>query len=100
MARSTVYNADLVTPEDWARVEPQNIQLLEEFVNYLVASDKSPQTVKQYEAWLKVFFVWNLRRNNNKFFVDMKKREFMNFFGDGRLKYGWSPKDYRQCVRF
>lgn len=91
MARSTVYNADLVTPEDWARVEPQNIQLLEEFVNYLVASDKSPQTVKQYEAWLKVFFVWNLRRNNNKFFVDMKKREFMNFFGDGRLKYGWSP---------
>ena len=53
MARSTVYNADLVTPEDWARVEPQNIQLLEEFINYLVASDKSPQTVKQYEAWLK-----------------------------------------------
>ena len=91
MARSTVYNADLVTPEDWARVELQNKQLIEEFINYLVASDKSPQTIKQYEAWLKVFFVWNLRKNNNKFFIDMKKREFMNFFGDGRLKYGWSP---------
>lgn len=91
MARSTVYNSDLVTPEDWAEVEPKNKQLLEEFINYLVASDKSPQTIKQYEAWLRVFFVWNLRRNNNKFFVDMKKREFMNFFGDGRLKYNWSP---------
>ena len=46
MARSTVYNADLVTPEDWARVEPQNIQLLEEFVNYLVADDDDTKEVR------------------------------------------------------
>ena len=91
MARSTVYNADLVTPEDWAKVEPKNIELLEDFINYCVSVDRSPQTIKQYEAQLKIFFVWNLKYNKNKFFVDLKKRELMNFFGSGRLKYGWSP---------
>ena len=89
MKRSTVYNDDLTIR--WDEVNNKNKKLLKEFINYCVANDKSPQTCKQYEAQLKVFFCWNLNENDNKFFIDVKKRDFVNFFGWGRAEMGWSP---------
>lgn len=88
MARKTVYNDDL--SREWQIVNPKNQKLLKEFIRYCVANNKSPQTCNQYEAQLKIFFCWNYRENNDKFFVDIKKRELVNFFGWGR-EIGWSP---------
>lgn len=88
MARTTVYNEDL--SKEWQIVNPKNQKLLKEFIRYCVANDKSPQTCNQYESQLKIFFCWNYRENDDKFFVDIKKRELVNFFGWGR-QIGWSP---------
>lgn len=88
MARTTVYNEDL--SKEWQVVNKENQKLLKEFIRYCVANNKSPQTCNQYESQLKIFFCWNYKENNDKFFIDIKKRELVNFFGWGR-EIGWSP---------
>lgn len=90
MGRTTVYNEGLTSEKEWQEVNDKNKKLLKEFIRYCVANDKSPKTCEQYEAQLKIFFCWNLRENDNKFFIDVKKRELVNFFGWGR-EVGWSP---------
>ena len=79
MGRTTTYN-NIVSEELWNRVNEENKILLKDFIDYKRSSDKSPNTLYQYESIIKLFFVWNLQNNNNKFFVDMKKREFIRFF--------------------
>ena len=78
--RSTVYHS-LVTPEKWDKVNNKNKNLITEFTDYLRSANKSPATIKQYEAQLRTFFVFVLERCENKFFVDLKKREFVKYFG-------------------
>lgn len=79
MARTTVYNNNLTA--SWDEVSEDNQRLVKDFIKYCKANDKSPQTVKQYEEWLKVFFCWNLAENDDKFFVDLRKRDFVYYFG-------------------
>lgn len=79
MPRSTVYNDNLVTPEKWERVNEQNKELLNDFIQYCRASDKSEKTCKQYESQLKIIMVWLSEKDNNKFFVDVKKRDWVKF---------------------
>ena len=79
MGRTTIYNS-IVSDELWGNVNNENKILLNDFIDYKRSSDKSPNTLYQYESIIKLFFVWNLQNNNNKFFVDMKKREFIRFF--------------------
>lgn len=79
MGRSTVYNDGLVTDEKWEHVSKQNKDLLKDFLDYLRASDKSPQTRYQYEQQLKIFFCYLYERCDNKFFVDLKKRDLIKF---------------------
>lgn len=78
--RSTVYHT-LVTPEKWEKINEKNKSLIDEFTDYLRSANKSPATIKQYEAQLRTFFVFVLERCENKFFVDLKKREFVKYFG-------------------
>ena len=77
--RSTVYNDGLVTEEKWEHVSKQNKNLLKDFLDYLKASDKSPQTRYQYEQQLKIFFCYLSENCDNKFFVDLKKRDLIKF---------------------
>lgn len=77
--RTTVYNAGLT--DNWDSVSKENKGLVDEFIEYLVSVNKSPQTIHQYHEQLKVFFCWNEKHNQNKFFVDLKKRELIKFFG-------------------
>lgn len=79
MARSTVYNDGLVTAEKWERVSKENKSLLKDFLDYLKATDKSPQTRYQYERQLKIFFCYVEEELNNKFFVDLKKKDLIKF---------------------
>jgi integrase len=88
MARTTVYNDDL--SQEWQLVNKENQKLVKEFIRYCTANNKSPQTCNQYEAQLKIFFCWNYKENDDKFFVNIKKRELISFFGWGN-EIGWSP---------
>jgi len=89
MGRGTVYN-NLYTPEIWANVNPENKALLDDFVAYKRTSDKSPQTIEQYYQMIRLFFCWNYTYNNNKFFVDLKKRDLVRFFSYAVEVMGWS----------
>lgn len=79
MGRKTVYNANLTA--DYDKVSKQNQRFVKDYMNYLSSNDKSPQTKKQYLEWLKVFFSWNYRENDDKLFTELKKRDFVNYFG-------------------
>lgn len=89
--RTTVYNAGLVTPEKWAAVCQDNKELLEGFLEYLDSSNKSPQTIKQYEAQLKIVFVYISEQCGNKNFTELKKRELVKFAGWLQNDLGASP---------
>lgn len=79
MARSTVYNDGLVTEEKWERVSKKNKDLLKDFLDYCKASNKSPATRYQYEQQLKIFLCYLCDNCDNKFFVDLKKRDLIKF---------------------
>lgn len=78
--RTTVYH-EIVTQEKWDKVNEKNKKLIVEFVDYLQSANKSPMTIKQYESQLRTFFVFVLERCENKFFVDLKKRDLIKYFG-------------------
>ena len=78
MPRKTKYNK-ITTPEKLAQVNPENIQLKDDFANYLSSIQRAPQTISQYMYDLNIFFVWNLEHNNNKSFVDVTKRNIVAF---------------------
>ena len=66
--RSTVYN-NIVTPEKLSQVNPENIQLGKDFLEYLSSVDRSKTTIDAYANDLKIFWVWLLENCNNKFFT-------------------------------
>lgn len=80
MPRKTRYHKNLVTKEKLENVLRDNLLLLEGFLRYCEASDKSRQTVYQYKKQLEMFFVWNAYSNGNIFFTEIKKKNFVSFF--------------------
>lgn len=72
--RTTVYNNELTDKERLDKVNEDNKQLEEDFLEYLSSTDKSKGTIKQYKANLHIFWVWCLEKNKNKFFVDITKK--------------------------
>lgn len=79
MGRTTVYNDNLT--QDYDKVSEKNKKLVKDFLKYCRSIDRSPQTIHQYEEWLKVFFCWNYAENEDQFFIDLKKRDFVYYFG-------------------
>ena len=92
--RTTVYN-DITSEEKMKQVNPENLQLENDFIEYLESVDRAKSTIKQYRAILHVFWCWNLGFNNNKFFVDLTKREIAKFQNHGLNVWGWSPRRVR-----
>jgi integrase len=78
MGRKTQQN-DITSPELLEKVSDENKQLVQEFKDYLVSIDRSPTTLEGYSNDLDIFMVWNLLNNNNKFFVNLTKREITKF---------------------
>ena len=89
MGRSTVYN--LITSDDnLKKINKKNIELMNDFLDYLVSIDRSPTTIKGYKNDLEIFFCWNLENNDNKYFVDLTKREIAKFQKYALSDWGWS----------
>ena len=91
--RTTVYN-NITSEEKLEKVNKENIQLENDFIEYLESIDRAKGTIKQYRANLHVFWCWNLENNNNKFFVDLTKREISKFQNHALNKWGWNGKGY------
>lgn len=92
--RTTVYN-EITSPEKMAQVNEDNIRLEEDFLDYLVSTDKATSTITQYRAVLHVFWCWNLENNKNKDFFELTKRDITKFQNNAINTWGWSPRRLR-----
>lgn len=78
MSRKTKMNI-LTSEELIKQVNPDNIRLKNDFLSYLQSVQRSSKTIYGYENDLDIFFVWNLQFNNNKFFINISKRDVVSF---------------------
>ena len=92
--RKTVYNS-ITSDEKLRQVNPENLTLENDFLDYLASIDRSKGTITQYRANLHVFWCWNLEFNKNKFFVDLTKREIAKFQNHAINVWKWSPRRIR-----
>lgn len=76
MARETKHNK-LGIDDKRPLFNKDNVQLLEEFVVYLQSIGRSELSIKGYINDIEMFFVYNLEKNKNKFFVDLTKKDIM-----------------------
>lgn len=79
MARKTKFNRGLTSPEMLAQVNKDNMQLKEDFLQYLHSIKRSPLTINGYSNDLDIFFCWVLRYADNKPFAKISKRELVRF---------------------
>ena len=85
----------ITSPELIEKINPENKRLVDRFFkNY--RTKRSAKSADSYKSNYNIFFVWNLLYNNNKFFVDIKKLEMMDFFDFGSANLKWSPNRYSQ----
>ena len=78
MGRKTKHNS-ITNDELLAQVNPDNIRLVSDFLSYLKSTKKSPTTITVYKNDLDIAWVWCLKNNNNKFFVNWSKRDVVAF---------------------
>lgn len=80
MPRKTKQNK-ITTPELLEKINPENKRLMEDYLTYLQSIQRSKQTIQGYRNDLEIFFVWDLEHANNKFFVDITKRDLVAYQG-------------------
>jgi len=78
MGRNTQYNKQ-TCDDDTKNINPENLELMKDFLDYLKSVDRSSTTIHGYENDLLIFFTYNYKNNHNKFFVDLSKREVMKY---------------------
>ena len=78
MPRKTKMNS-ITTPELLSQVNPQNINLLNDFVDYLHSVQRSEETIKGYINDIQIAWVWSLKYNNNMFYCDWTKRQIVRY---------------------
>lgn len=93
--RSTVYNS-IVTDEKLAQCNKENIQLGNDFLEYLASIDRAKTTRDAYANDLSIFWVFCLEQLGNKFFVDLSKRDIAKFQNHCMNEWGWSPARVRR----
>lgn len=69
----------LTSPEEIEKISKENQRLVKDFLDYLASVGRSDTTCYSYKNDLDIFFVWNYANNDNKFFVDLTKRDVMRF---------------------
>lgn len=78
MARKTKQNKN-TSPELLKQVNPENLRLLEDFLNYLTSINRAEGTIKGYCNDIEGFFVYCLQNLGNKFYVDLSKRDIVAY---------------------
>ena len=93
--RSTVYNAGLTSPEKIAGINKKNITLLNDFIDYLRSVARSETTIKNYRSDLLIFFCWCEEFLDNKYFINLTKRELSRFQSYVLNELKWSSNRVR-----
>ena len=78
MGRKTKQNK-ITSPELIAQINPKNIRLMNDFLEYLRSVGKAESTVKAYTSDLYIFFVWVLQNADNKYFPEVSKRDIVSY---------------------
>lgn len=78
MGRKTV-KACFATAEEVKKINPENLDLIEQFIEYYEATDHSEKSVKVTRSNLNIFFVWLMKNRKNKDFCEIKKRDILSF---------------------
>lgn len=95
MSRKIQHN-NIVTDELLAQCNKENIELGNDFLDYLRSIDRSPTTINAYRRDLFVFWVYLLQHCDNKFFVDLSKRDIARYQSFCLTEYKWSPARMRR----
>lgn len=78
MPRKTKMN-DITSPEKLRRVNPKNMTLLADYLDYLRSVQRSETTIRAYEHDIQIAWCWNLENNDNKYFIDWTKRNIVAY---------------------
>ena len=95
LGRKTVYNK-IFNEDDWAKVNPQNKDLFNQWKTYLMSTDKSKGTINQYYNDLRILAIFLMQNCNNKFIVDLNKRDIISFQGYSINHWGHSSNRTRR----
>lgn len=93
--RSTVYNS-ITSPEKTALINKENLELMEDFLDYLKSIDRSKETLSGYRSDLLIFFTFVMEKLDNKDFINITKREFARFQSWCLNEWGWSSSRVRR----
>lgn len=69
--------SDDITPEMWATVNPENREMVEEYLAN--QSELAKKTKVSYESALKIFFYWVKENLKDKSYLEIKKKEFVRY---------------------
>lgn len=94
MPRKTRMNS-ITSPELLTKVNFENKQLLNDFIDYLRSTQKSEGTISNYKNDIEIAWVWCLQNNNNQFFVNWTKRNIIAY-QNWMLANGNSPARIRR----
>lgn len=78
MPRKTKRNA-ITSPDLIAQVNRNNMQLKDDFLDYLKSVGRSAGTISGYSNDLDIFFVWVMQELGNKEFKNVSKRDLIRF---------------------
>lgn len=70
----------MFSEELWEKVSDDNKELLDDYILELESTGKSEKTIYQYQADIKGFMTWTVSHGGKDSILDMKKRDFRNFF--------------------
>lgn len=95
MGRKVQHN-NIVTDKLLAQCNKENIELGNDFLDYLRSVDRSPNTIDAYANDLRIFWVYLLQHCGNKFFIDLSKRDISKYQSYCLTEYKWSPARMRR----
>lgn len=95
MPRKTKMNS-ITSPELLAQVNPDNMRLKHDFLDYLKSVQRSQGTIDGYSNDLDIFFVWVLQNAKNKDFVNISKRDIVAYQNWLLNENGNSPSRVRR----
>lgn len=95
MAGRKTFRKVITSPELIEKINPQNKKLVEKFLKNF-ATKRSPKSVVVYRSNLNIFMCYNVMFNDNMSFVELKKRDLMEFFDYCVSELQWKSQRFHQ----
>lgn len=78
MPRGTVYNK-IFNNEEWNLVNPENIEIMEDYLEEYKQRKMKPSTLLQYHNDLRILLIYIYRVLNNRSLLELNKKDFRRF---------------------